>query len=128
MGNIFSEYIDYFLALYFNVNIYNFINIGKLVFVENILNLIPLIYIWIVPIKFFSVKKRNTSEVELLSLEKEKNENNNNNSDEENNIINENENENKIANYIDDIIENFIEIDDRNYGIDINNSYRHLNF
>ena len=130
LGNIFSELIDYLLGLYFNVTIYDFINIGKLVFVENILNLIPLIYIWIVPLKFFSAKKGNSSDEELSSLEKEKDSNNNIDNKEENNIINENENENKIANYLDTIIQNFIEDDEEDTPnvIDMNNSYRHYNF
>ena len=58
LGNMFAEYIDYILAIYFNVTHYNFVNLGTLIFVENILNLIPLLYVWIIPKSFFSIKKK----------------------------------------------------------------------
>ena len=83
-------------------------NLGILVFVDNILNLIPLIYVWIVPRKYFSAGKTNTSDTELTSMEKEKNENieinNNINEGEENNNIEENK-----ANFIYQIYSNFVE-------------------
>ena len=78
LGNIFADYIDYLLALYFKVTHYDFINLGKLVFVENILNLIPLLYIWIIPNKFFIGRKRVASATELNTLEN-KDDNNNSN-------------------------------------------------
>ena len=59
LGNIFDDYLDYIMSAYFNVTHYNFINLGKVVFVENILNLIPLIYVWIIPKKFFFAWKIN---------------------------------------------------------------------
>ena len=79
LGNIFADYLDYLLSLYFKVTHYDFVNLGKLVFVENILNLIPLLYIWIIPKKFFSAKKRVSSTTELKDLEKKKNGDNENN-------------------------------------------------
>ncbi len=78
LGNIFADYLDYLLALYFKVTHYDFVNLGKLVFIENILNLIPLLYIWIIPKNFFSTKKRATSATELRSLEENKNGDNGN--------------------------------------------------
>ena len=72
LGNIFADYIDYFLATYFQISHYNFTNLGILVLVENILNLIPLFYTLGIPNRFFYKNKDNlpeTSEKELLTLE-----------------------------------------------------------
>ena len=68
----FADYIDYFLATYFQISHYNFTNFGILVLVENILNLIPLFYTLAIPNRFFYKNKDNlpeTSEKELLTLE-----------------------------------------------------------
>ena len=92
-GNIVAELIDNFCAFIFNVTHYNFINFEKLVFTVSILNLLPLIYIWIPENKFFSVKKEKNSVQELSTIENEGNNIKNNN------IINEEEN-------IDESIEN----------------------
>ena len=79
LGNIFADYIDYFLAIYFKISHYNFKNLGYLVIVENIINLIPLFYTLALPNRFFYKNKENlpeTSEKELITLEeKNKNEN-----------------------------------------------------
>ena len=133
LGNIFADYIDYLMTAYFNVTHYNFINLGKLVFVENILNLIPLIYVWIIPKKFFSAQKTNTSAKELTYIEKEKKQNKENNKNEEDNNDNIEENN---EDYIDNIMENFVE--DNDFGDEIidndlnlennQNSYRYLNY
>lgn len=119
LGNIAADYIDYFCVFYFNVTHYDFINIGKLVFTENIINLIPLIYIWATPRKFFSTKNGNNSEQELSPLQK-----NNNNIDEKNNIFVEENNDNSIdnKNIIDNIMERFVSNDDENI-----NSYNNYN-
>ena len=72
LGNIFADYIDYFLATYFQISHYNFTNFGILVLVENILNLIPLFYTLAIPNKFFYKNKDNLPEApekELLTLE-----------------------------------------------------------
>lgn len=131
LGNIFADYIDYLLTIYFSVTHYDFMNLGKLVFVDNILNLIPLIYVWIVPRKYFSAGKTNTSYIELTSMEKEKNENieinNNINEGEENDNIEENK-----ANFIYQIYSNFVEPYNEQpleNSLDIQpvqNSFRHL--
>ena len=71
-GNIFADYIDYFLAVHFKISHYNFNNFGKLVLVENAINLIPLFYTLIIPNRFFSKNRENlpeTSEKELITLE-----------------------------------------------------------
>jgi len=73
LGNIFADYIDYFLAIYFKVTHYNFDNLGILVLIENILNLIPLLYILAIPNKFFSeirTKSQNPSSNELIEIER----------------------------------------------------------
>jgi len=136
LGNILADYIDYLLAIYFNITHHNFTDLGKLVFIENIINLIPLLYIWIIPKSFFSEKKRISSATELSSLEKDKQENiktaktfdnknkNNDDIDEDNESI------------IDDIINNIIgdnDIDDNIESNELNiqpyqNSYRYLNY
>ena len=75
LGNICADYIDYFLAVYFKISRYNFKNLGYLVIVENIMNLIPLFYTLIIPNRFFSKNKENlseTSEKELITLEDKK--------------------------------------------------------
>ena len=91
LGNMFADYIDYFLSLYYNVTHYNFIYLGQLVFIENIINLIPLIFIWAIPEDFLPTKKVNSS-IELSSIEHKKNENNknkeNNKHEDNNDIIN----------------------------------------
>ena len=72
LGNIFADYIDYFLATYFQISHYNFTNFGILVLVENILNLIPLFYTLAIPNKFFYKNKDNLPEEpekDLLTLE-----------------------------------------------------------
>ena len=72
LGNIFADYIDYFLATYFQISHYNFTNFGILVIVENILNLIPLFYTLAIPNKFFYKNKDNLPEEpekDLLTLE-----------------------------------------------------------
>ena len=72
LGNIFADYIDYFLATYFQISHYNFTNFGILVLVENILNLIPLFYTLAIPNKFFYKNKDNLPEApekDLLTLE-----------------------------------------------------------
>ena len=72
LGNIFADYIDYFLAVYFQISRYNFINFGILVIVENIINLIPLFYTLAIPNKFFYKNKEDlpeASEKELITLE-----------------------------------------------------------
>ena len=73
LGNILADYIDYFLAIYFNVTHYNFDNLGILVLIENILNLIPLLYTLVIPNKFFSeirTKSQNPSSNELIEIER----------------------------------------------------------
>ena len=75
LGNIFADYIDYFLAVYFQITHYNFVNLGILVLVENIINLIPLFYTLAIPNKFFFKNKENlpeTSSRELITLEDKK--------------------------------------------------------
>jgi len=75
LGNIFADYIDYFLAVYFQISRYNFTNFGILVIVENIINLIPLFYTLAIPNKFFYKNKEDlpeTSEKELITLEDKK--------------------------------------------------------
>ena len=75
LGNIFADYIDYFLAVYFQITHYNFVNLGILVLVENIINLIPLFYTLSIPNKFFFKNKENlpeTSSRELITLEDKK--------------------------------------------------------
>ena len=129
LGNITAEYIDYFCAFYFNVTHYDFINIGKLVFTENILNLIPLIYIWATPRQFFSTKNGNTSEQELSPIQENNNNNNtnnNNNGHENNNIIVEENNDNNIdnENVIENIMERFVSNEDE--SINICNAYNDL--
>jgi len=72
LGNIFADYIDYFLAIYFKISHYNFENLGILVIVENIINLIPLFYTLALPNRFFFKNKENlpeTSGKELITLE-----------------------------------------------------------
>ena len=71
LGNIFADYIDYFLAIYYNITHYNFNNLGILVLIENILNLIPLVYTLVIPNKFFAKKKEKPleySERELITI------------------------------------------------------------
>lgn len=71
LGNIFADYIDYFLAIYYNITHYNFTNLGILVLIENILNLIPLLYTLAIPNKFFAKKKEKPleySEKELITI------------------------------------------------------------
>ena len=73
LGNIFADYIDYFLTIYFNVTHYNFDNLGIIVLIENILNLIPLLYTLALPNKFFSeirTKSLNPSTKELIEIER----------------------------------------------------------
>ena len=73
LGNILADYIDYFLAIYFKVTHYNFDNLGLLVLIENILNLIPLLFILAIPNKFFSeirTKSQNPSTKELIAIER----------------------------------------------------------
>lgn len=73
LGNILADYIDYFLAIYFKVTHYNFDNLGILVLIENILNLIPLLYTLAIPNKFFSeirTKSQNPSTKELIEIER----------------------------------------------------------
>ena len=77
LGNICADYIDYFLAVYFKISRYDFKNLGILVIVENIINLIPLFYTLIIPNRFFYKNKESlseTSEKELITLE-DKNQN-----------------------------------------------------
>jgi hypothetical protein len=72
LGNIFADYIDYFLSVYFKISHYNFNNLGILVLIENVLNLIPLFYTLIIPNKFFSKNKENPPEIserELITIE-----------------------------------------------------------
>ena len=82
LGNIFADYIDYILAIFFNVTHYNFENLHILVFIENILNLIPLFYVIGIPYKFFSEKKtenkadnktENNQQKEMETIQEEKN-------------------------------------------------------
>ena len=70
LGNLFADYIDYGLSIYFNVSHYNFENLGTLVFIENVLNVIQLLYIFAIPIKFFSQKKSEITEKKRISTEK----------------------------------------------------------
>ena len=83
LGNILADYIDYILAIYFNITHYNFNNLGILVLIENILNLIPLFYTLAIPNKFFAKKKEKPleySERELITIkDKEDSEENNEN-------------------------------------------------
>ena len=74
LGNIFADYIDYILAICFNVTHYNFENLHILVLIENILNLIPLFYVIGIPYKFFSENKAdNNPQKELETIQEEKN-------------------------------------------------------
>lgn len=132
LGNMFADYIDYHLSLYFNVNHYDFTNLGKLVFVENIINLIPLIYIWVIPIEFFSADKGkvNKSSTELSSSDKNNIENNINEqkNGQENNI------EDNNADIVDSILQNLVNDDSFNnhpenqLSLEYYNSYRYINF
>lgn len=135
LGNILADYIDYVLAIYFNITHHNFTDLGKLVFIENIINLIPLLYIWIIPKSFFSEKKRISSATELSSLEKDKIENKKTfdyRNKNKNNYDIEEDNES----IIDDIINNIVgdnDIDDNIERNELNipvyqNSYRYLNY
>ena len=127
LGNILADYIDYILAIYFNVTHYEFINFGKLIFVENILNLLPLIYIWIIPRRFFSTKKNiPPSSKEMTSLDKETMNNNKNE-------INLEDNKKHVDSIYKDFVEN--DLDNNIIGNEVNlnlpdsqNSYRYLNF
>ena len=77
LGNIFGDYIDYIIAINFKISHYNFNNLSTLVLIEGIFNLIPLIFTFAIPTKFFSKSKENeTSEQELINIE-EKNDDNN---------------------------------------------------
>ena len=78
LGNMGAVFIDIACSSIFNVTKYNFINFDKLVLSESILNLLPLIYIWIPESQFFSVEKEKSSAQELSPIENENNENNNN--------------------------------------------------
>jgi hypothetical protein len=74
LGNIFADYIDYILAIFFNVTHYNFENLHILIFIENILNLIPLLYVIGIPYTFFSENKTdNNPQTELETINEEKN-------------------------------------------------------
>ena len=68
LGNIFADYIDYFLSVYFKISHYNFNNLGILVLIENALNLIPLFYTLIIPNKFFSKNKENPPNWRIFSI------------------------------------------------------------
>ena len=133
LGNIFSDFIDYSFTIYFNVTHYNFSNFGKLVIVENILNLIPLLYIWIIPKNFFSTKNINLSQSSELSSVEKKNDNNNNNDIEKKEEESDNKNN---ENLINNILKNFVEDEDDENNIENNNqeisnihdSYRYLAF
>ena len=134
LGNMLADYIDYFLTLYYNVTHYNFIYLGQLVFVENIINLIPLIFIWAIPEDFLPVKKVKSS-IELSSLkDKINNEDNNNtiqndsNNNEEIKSNVESENKKDIVN---NIVETFVddeigEVLDGQLTIENQNSYRYI--
>ena len=83
LGNIFSDYIDYLLTIYFKITHYNFENLGILILVEIIINFIPLFYTLAIPNKFFYKNKENLPEVsekELITLEDKKPARNNFNS------------------------------------------------
>ena len=134
LGNMFADYIDYSLALYFNVTRYDFSNLGMLVFIDNLINLIPLIFMFFCPKEFFSTKKEKdkdkdkdnfpSSSMELKLIDKKNNENENNN--------NENIEEYKTK-QTKDILENFVVNDyEDSYGniandlsLTIQNSYRY---
>ena len=125
LGNMFADYIDYFLSLYYNVTHYNFIYLGQLVFIENIINLIPLIFIWAIPEDFLPTKKVKSS-IELSSLE---NKNRENNKNPENNNKPENEDNNDIINnifetFVDDELDDNIICDEFVY----HNSFRDMNY
>ena len=132
LGNMFADYIDYSLALYFNVTRYDFSNLGMLVFIDNLINLIPLIFMFFCPKEFFSTKKEKEkdkdnfplSSMELKLIDKKNNENENNN--------NENIEEYKTK-QTKDILENFVVNDyedscgniTNDLALTIQNSYRY---
>ena len=80
LGNLVAEMIDYFCSLYFIVTDNNFINFEQLIFAESIINLLPLIYIWIPKSEFFSDERKKPSFQELSNIENENNNSNNINS------------------------------------------------
>ena len=135
LGKIFGDFIDYRLTLYYKITHYNFSNLGRLIFVENIIHLIPLIYILIIPRRFFATIKRKNRNIELEKINEEGNENKkksqNNN---ENNEVEDADNNEVIA---DNNVEYYIEDDEDENNLDdeINlnlknnqNSYRYLFF
>ena len=130
LGNIFADYIDYLLASYFNITHYDFTNLGKLVFMENIINLIPLLYVWIIPKRFFSVKPASSPSRELSFLEKTSNDHRSNDKQEKDNDSEENR-ESLDDNFINNIVEDN-NIEDINNEPDLNlrdeHSYRYLSF
>ena len=127
LGNIFADYIDYLLALYFNITHSDFDNLGKLVFMENLISLIPLLYVWIIPKKFFSVKSSSSQSRELSSFGEIGNEKRSNDNDNDYDI--EEDNKNIIDNIMNNIVrEEEIEKDSE---FDLNPrdcSYRYLNY
>ena len=134
LGNMFADYIDYFLSLYYNVTHYNFIYLGQLVFIENIINLIPLIFIWAIPEDFLPNKKVKSS-IELSSLEHKKDENINN-KESNNNIENSDNNDiinNIFETFVDDDLDDNTMTRSNAIGDELNlslyyNSYRYINF
>ena len=133
LGNIFADYIDYLLASYFNITHYDFTNLGKLVFMENIINLIPLLYVWIIPKRFFSVKPASSPSRELSFLEKTSNDQRSNGKQEKDN---DNDSEENRESFYDGLINNIVvednNIEDINNEPDLNmrdeHSYRYLSF
>ena len=128
LGNMLADYIDYFLSLYYNVTQYNFIYIGQLVFVENIINLIPLIFIWAIPEDFLPTKKVKSS-IELSKIENKINneENNNIQNDNNNNEENTSNDENDKKDIVNNIVETFVDDDIGNVLDGCNNLNGQLN-
>ena len=123
LGKIVADLIDYHLTLYYKITHYNFGNLSRLVFVENLLHLIPLIYLLAIPRKFFSANKNKSQAKELSTIDEEQN---NNIKEEENN----DDNNNEIL--VQDIIENYANDEYIDEDLNINkreqNSYRYLFF
>ena len=136
LGNMCADYIDYFLSLYYSVTHYNFIYLEQLVFVENIINLIPLIFIWAIPEDFLPIKKVKSS-IELSSLDdKVKNEKNNNiiQNDDNNNEENKSNVESDInKDIVNNIVETFVDDEIGNVlegqlALENQNSYRYIGY
>jgi hypothetical protein len=127
LGKIIADLIDYHLTLYFKITPYNFGNLSKLISVENLLHIIPLIYLLAIPRKFFSAKKKKGQGKELTIKEEEIN---NNYSDERKNSVEDEEiDENENKKIVEDIVDNYVNNNDIGNKVDddLNINYRNQN-